>query len=330
MLNLNEIENLKDPEVFRKTEKIVQEIIINKQIKEALKLINFLEEKAPFLQKELYQLLLVKLKLLTFSLFSELEVLDFFKKNIREILKISAEDILESVKSKIIGLPILERNSFKKELFLVLKEVAKKEKIDFKELVFLINYLKISSEEEPEEEILVKDEAIENEQQKEIWEMIKTKKQESIETQKQENIEEQLRTTNYSLPTNLNRPVFESSKPKTESIKFTHKLIGPIEELRNFTLNEFRKLGDTPQEVVQKIKEKIDILGKDSLIKKAEGIKAWQNTEINKLYLEIGRISLRKNISISEAINENISNGLLTLTLEEFEAITDLNKKLRF
>lgn len=304
---------------LKNIETIVQEVINNKKIKEALKLINFLEERLPSLQKELYLPLLIKLKFLIFPLLSELEILDFFKKNLKEILKFSKEDILEKIKSKIINLPILERNGFKKELFLVLKEGVKKEKIEPKEVIFLIDYLKISSEEEPEEEILIKDEKVDKEQE-EMWEIIKAKKQQQIN-----------QTAQQSEITKIaKRPFFESLKPKTENIKFTPKLIGPIEELKNFSLNEFRRLGNTPQESVEKIEEKINILEKDSLLKKAEGIKAWQSAEINRLYLEIGRIGLEKNIPISKVIDERINNNLLTLTIDEFEAITDLNKRLRF
>ncbi|MBI4652629.1 hypothetical protein HY750_00005 [Candidatus Kuenenbacteria bacterium] len=288
---------------------------------------------------------------------SELEILNFFRKNLKEILKFSQEDILEKIKLKIISLPILERNGFKKELFLVLKDGVKKEKIEPKEVIFLVNYLKISSEEEPEEEILIKDEKISNgvdpirksenlsfpsqeiglsngvnKRQEEMWEMIKTKRQKNQLKAEQPlaDTTTQLQATSYKLQANLRRPIFKSLKPKTESIKFTSKLMGPIEELKNFSLNEFRKLGNTAQESIQGIEEKINILEKDSLFKKAEGIKAWQNSEINKLYLEIGRASLEKNIPISKVIDERINNNLLTLTIDEFEAITDLNRRLRF
>ncbi len=327
MLNLDELKNFEDPENFKKIEIIVQEIILNKQIKEALKLINFLE--APSLQKELYSPLLIKLKFLIFPLLSELEILDFFKKNIKEILKFSQEDILEKIKSKIINLPILERDGFKKELFLVLKETVKREKINSQEVVFLVNYLKISSEQEPEEDILIKDEK-ENKKQEEMWEIIKTKRQEREKNQTQTNLKTPLQNMGYKSQANSRRFVSQSLKPKTESVKLTFKLIGPIEELKNFTLNEFRKLGNNPQESIQKIEEKINILEKDSLFKKAEAIKAWQNAEINKLYLEIGKVSLEKNIPVFQAIDERIKNNLLTLTMDEFEAITDLNKRLRF
>jgi len=319
MYELENLKNFEYPEIFKKIEVIIQEIVVEKRIKEALRMINFLEEKLPIAQKELYLPLLIKLKFLTFSLFSELEILDFFKKNLKEILKFSQEDILEKVRSKIISLPILERNGFKKELFLVLREVIKSEKIEYKEVIFLVNYLKISSEEEIEEEILIKDEV----ESKLFFEQSE-EKEEINQVQQTEQIQQD------KVMKNIKRPVFESSKPKTESVKFIHRLVGPIEEIKNFTLNEFRKLGNTPEEAAHVIEEKINILEKDSLIKKVEGIKAWQNTEINKLYLEIGNDSLKKNISVSEVINEKINANLLTLTTNEFEVITDLNKRLRF
>jgi len=49
--------------------------------------------------------------------------------------------------------------------------------------------------------------------------------------------------------------------------------------------------GEPPQEAISKIKEKIDLLGEDSLVKKAGGIKAWKESEVNKLYLELGEES---------------------------------------
>ena len=119
------------------------------------------------------------------------------------------------------------------------------------------------------------------------------------------------------------------NKTIVESITSYPKIYGPSDELRSISLIDWRRWG-TSQEAILKIQEKINLLAEDSLIKKAEGIKAWKKSEINKLYLEIGEESINKGKSIEESINERQKEGRKTLTEEEFNAVVELNQKLRF
>ena len=108
------------------------------------------------------------------------------------------------------------------------------------------------------------------------------------------------------------------------------KLTGPIEEIRELRLQDWKKLADIPKERAEKIKEKINLLEEESIERKASAIRAWKESEVNQLYLEIGRKSMEQGRSIADVIAERIQQGRSVLSLEEFEVIADLNQALRF
>jgi hypothetical protein len=112
-------------------------------------------------------------------------------------------------------------------------------------------------------------------------------------------------------------------------VKFAPKLTGPVEELRQVQLKDFRRLSKDPREATLKLKDKIDLLEEQSFDVKTAGIKAWQDSEVNKLYLDILRQSLEGK-PVIEVINELDAKGLPTLSKAEFDAIMELNRKLRF
>ncbi len=121
-----------------------------------------------------------------------------------------------------------------------------------------------------------------------------------------------------------------SSRPTVSDIKPPIKTIGPIEELAELKLQDYRKLGETAEEANEKIIEKLGLLEEDSYLKRAEGIKAWKKSEVYKVYLNIGRESMEKDMAIIDVIRQRKEDGRPYLTKEEFQAIADLNKKISF
>jgi hypothetical protein len=105
--------------------------------------------------------------------------------------------------------------------------------------------------------------------------------------------------------------------------------VGPVGELRSITLKDFRRLSKEPAEATLKIKDKIDLLEEQSFTLKAQGVTAWQDSEVNRLYLEVLRNSLDGK-PVNEVIADREKNNLPTVTQKEFEAIMELNGKLRF
>jgi len=116
---------------------------------------------------------------------------------------------------------------------------------------------------------------------------------------------------------------------KKKGINIFSRSHGPIDELRILTLEDWRRWGDS-NEAAKNIKDKIDLLGEESLEKKSKAIEAWKQSEIYNLYLEIGKESINKGKSIKEVIEDRKKQNKPTLTQEEFNAILDLSQELRF
>jgi hypothetical protein len=132
-------------------------------------------------------------------------------------------------------------------------------------------------------------------------------------------------------PPQVRRPIPPQDKrPRLDDVKYVPKLVGPVEELREMTLIDWRRLGSTPAMAASKVKEKISLLERQSFGQKIAGIKAWQESEVNKLYLEISRESLAKGVSADQIITERVSAGKTTLTGDDYRAVMELNRSLRY
>lgn len=118
-------------------------------------------------------------------------------------------------------------------------------------------------------------------------------------------------------------------KVKMDDIKFEPRIMGPIDELRYMNLINFRRLDKNPLRATEKIKEKINLL-EDEYKRKLEGIKAWRLSPLNKLYLEMGGLSISDKKPIGIVIEERKAAGKDFLNDQELEAIIKLNKDLRF
>ncbi|MCK5459949.1 hypothetical protein KAI52_02455 [Candidatus Parcubacteria bacterium] len=108
------------------------------------------------------------------------------------------------------------------------------------------------------------------------------------------------------------------------------KLVGPIEELEYLSIEDFRNWSKDPMKAIKKIEEKIAVAGEKFLEKRILGIKAWKKSEINKLYLEILNDGLIKHKQTEEIIEEREKERKTVLSKDEFEAIMELNRRLRF
>lgn len=122
----------------------------------------------------------------------------------------------------------------------------------------------------------------------------------------------------------------ESGKVKMNDIKFVPKVMGPLDELKFMDLINFRRLSPGAEEARKKIAEKIRLLESESYGRMMEGIAAWRQSPLNRLYLTMGAESIREGKIIEEIIKERRKRGNEFLTSEEFSAVMDLNKELRF
>lgn len=142
-----------------------------------------------------------------------------------------------------------------------------------------------------------------------------------------------------SLPKVRRPDQFVAAKPQVNDVVNKNNLVaektakiltGPVQEIESMSLNNFRRYGSTALERAQKVFQKINILEKDSVSKKAQGIAAWRKSPVYKIYLDLGSASLVKGQEVSQVIAEKKIAGEEVLTIEEFQAISDINKLLRF
>lgn len=126
------------------------------------------------------------------------------------------------------------------------------------------------------------------------------------------------------------RPVNLDGKVKMEDVKYVPLVLDPIDELRYFNLINFRRLSPNAKEAADKIKEKIELLKNDKFSRGIEGIKAWRESSVSKIYVQMGHECFERAIDITEVIKQREVNGEECLTVDEFNAIMDLNKSLRF
>ena len=124
-------------------------------------------------------------------------------------------------------------------------------------------------------------------------------------------------------------PVSFSQRPKMEDVKASPKLTGPVEELRAITLVDFRRLSRDPQEACGKVKAKIDLLAGESYTRRNEGIAAWTASEVMRVYFELMRDGLNGK-PVREAIAAREAAKQPTLRAEEFQALADLSRQLRY
>ncbi|MBI4457888.1 hypothetical protein HY633_02910 [Candidatus Uhrbacteria bacterium] len=129
-------------------------------------------------------------------------------------------------------------------------------------------------------------------------------------------------------PAAISQPV-APSKPTMADVTPIHKLVGPVEELRQMTIKDFRRLSKDPKEATLKIKDKIDLMGEQSFDVKTQGIKAWQDSEPSRLYLDLLKRSLEGR-PVADLIADREAKSEPTLSKAEFDAIMVLNRTLRF
>lgn len=95
------------------------------------------------------------------------------------------------------------------------------------------------------------------------------------------------------------------------------------------TIVAFRRLSQYPKERTLKIHDKIELLKGESYENYVAGVRGWQESEPNRLYLEISRAALNTGATVPELLKSRAAANVPTLSLEEFQAILQLNSQLK-
>lgn len=108
------------------------------------------------------------------------------------------------------------------------------------------------------------------------------------------------------------------------------QLTGPIRELKNLTLSEFRRLAKDPEIAAQKIMQRIETLGQESFDKRVEGIKAWQTSPLQQAYMQMVAASFAAGKPVAQLAEDKRQAGEDVPSPAELSAIITFNSKLHF
>lgn len=106
------------------------------------------------------------------------------------------------------------------------------------------------------------------------------------------------------------------------------KTTGPIDELKYMSLLNFRRLSNNPAESFNNISQKLKVLEGIDYGKMLEGIKAWKQSPVSKLYLKMFSIASEEGLSIDKVIEKLKNSGQEYLNREEIDNIIKFNKSL--
>ena len=108
------------------------------------------------------------------------------------------------------------------------------------------------------------------------------------------------------------------------------RLVGPIEELAQLTLQDHRKIAKTPAEAAARIAEKLALLEKDSYTKRAEGVKVLRGSPLMATYADVVNAALIAKRTVEEEVKTRVAKDKAAMTWEEVQALMGLNQQLRF
>lgn len=98
----------------------------------------------------------------------------------------------------------------------------------------------------------------------------------------------------------------KSSQKKVDDIIPPKELTyGPVDEIKNFSLVDFRRLSSKTEEAVERLKQKFINLKEESFLMYLQGLEAWQQSPLYKKYAEKLCEVFNKGISLNELSGKN-------------------------
>lgn len=145
--------------------------------------------------------------------------------------------------------------------------------------------------------------------------------QKSAPEQEEENEEQTMR---------VRRPqIITPSKPIVSDIKAPIHTVGEVQEFRLLDLKGFRRIGVNANDIIEKMKQRLDDLAADNYAKKIEAIKAYYKSDLYNQYNDIASQVIAKNKPVKEIIGQMQSEGKEVMTHDEFNKLSEFNEYIR-
>jgi len=129
----------------------------------------------------------------------------------------------------------------------------------------------------------------------------------------------------YGLAKPVLHDVYPAPEPTPPS-ESAPRVMGPVEEIGNLSIVDFRRLGTTVEERKQKLIAKFDIIKKESYLIYMDAMTTWYQSPLYRSYQTTIRLALEKGQTIAELLSRE-KDGLRP---DEMLAIAEVNKILDF
>lgn len=126
------------------------------------------------------------------------------------------------------------------------------------------------------------------------------------------------------------QPLAPGLKPRVDDVKFGPRLTSLVDELKNISLSEFRRLAKDPQVAAQKVMQKIETLAQESFEKRVQGVQAWQASPMQQAYLALVGESFKQGKSVQDIAEAKRQAGEDVPSPADIAAVISLNSKLHY
>jgi hypothetical protein len=120
-----------------------------------------------------------------------------------------------------------------------------------------------------------------------------------------------------------------SVKPTMDSVRAPTRLTSLSEEFGTLTLGDFRRIGRTPEQAVEKLSQKFETLKQESFERWSEGVQAWRSSPLQQLYLRLVADSFATGKPVAQLAEERRQQNQDVPTPEELGAIMQLNSHVQ-
>lgn len=120
----------------------------------------------------------------------------------------------------------------------------------------------------------------------------------------------------------------ETPKPKMEDVRKVSSVMGPVQEIENVRLVDFRRSAQSAEVRVEKIVSAINRIGEESYPDKIEAIFAWRRSEPYQMYEQLLVEALDNHKPLVVVIQEHVRDRKPTLDREEVAALINGGRTL--
>ena len=114
-----------------------------------------------------------------------------------------------------------------------------------------------------------------------------------------------------------------------DSVRAPTRLSSLSDEFATLTLADFRRIGRTPEQAMEKLLQKFETLKQESFERWSEGVQSWRRSPLQQTYLKLVADSFATGKPVAQLAEERRQQNQDVPTPEELGAILQLNNHVQ-